>query len=737
MKYQLPGLFSLLLLLTVQSPQDLQRRHFETAEAQRRAGNFAAAEAEYTTILAEGYGKLGKIYAAQKDYSKAIPALEYADRCRPGAPDVLLDLAIARFDAEQYEKTLEPLRKIIARDPQNPGARQMLGKAYFMLGDFDKSAAELEVARKLAPGDYEVAYTLGLANLKQQRLAPAKQIYDRMVEQLGDRPQLRIVLGRAYRETGFLPQAIEEFQKAVALDPKFPRAHYYLGLTYLLKDGAPRLDDAAAEFKVELASNPDEFFANYYLGVVYIIQRNWELSTSFLEKASRLQPDNPDPYFYLGQAYQELRKHDRAIEVLRRSIALNPDLSHNDYQVTNAHYRLGQLLLKTGQKEEGEKELEITARLKSQGHKLDEEKTANYLNPGLHEQDGKVPEMGSVEGVIAESNKPDAKTLADLKTAEAYYSKVIASAHQAIGLLRADQQDFRQAAEHFALAAKCNPQLERVYYNWGLAAYKAGQFKDAIPPLEKELAASPTSIPSKQLLGMSYFVTQDYSKAAGLLREVVASRPADSGLYYPLAVSLVKQGQNAEALQVIEKMIAVGGNTPQVHILLGQAYQEQGDSTKALEELRTASGLDSKVPLAHYYSGLIYIKLGKLDDAARELLAEMAISPGDVEVKYHLAFVLLANQDTQRGIAMMREVTQARPDYGEARYELGKALLQKGDTKEAIENLEIAARIKPDEPYVHYQLGRAYLAADRKTDGENQLDIFKQLKDKARNEPHR
>jgi len=80
-----------------------------------------------------------------------------------------------------------------------------------------------------------VAYTLGLAYLKQRKFVPAKQLFDRMIEQLGDRPQLRVLIGRAYRETGFLPEAIEEFRKAVALDPRFPRVHFYLGSHIYLK----------------------------------------------------------------------------------------------------------------------------------------------------------------------------------------------------------------------------------------------------------------------------------------------------------------------------------------------------------------------------------------------------------------------------------------------------------------------------------------------------------------------
>ncbi len=726
----LPLLF---LLIAFQTPQDSLRQHYERAEADRRAGNLAAAEAEYTDILAEAYTELGKIYSAQKKYREAVPVLERAAAYRPDSQDVLVDLSIAYFDNEQYQKALEPLKRAVALNPQSPGAHHMLGKTYFMLGEFAKSAGELETARKLAPNDYDVAYTVGLAYLKQHQLAPAKQIYDRMREQLGDRPQLHVVFGRAYRETGFLPEAIEEFKKAVALDPHFPRAHYYLGLTYLLKDGAARLNDAAEEFKIELIAHPDEFFANYYLGIIYLIERRWELSISFLQKASRAEPNNPDPYFHLGQAYQGVEKHSQAIEVLRKAIDLNPDLGHNDYQVTTAHYRLGQSLVKIGRTAEGEKELEVAADLKSKAKKRDEARAETYLSAAnLHERNSQFPELVQVEGVVAESSAPDERTRAELKGGAAYYAKVVAGAHDNIGLLRAQQRDFRGAAEQFSLAAKWDPQLEGLNFNWGLASFKAELYKEAIPPLEKELAAHPTNIPAKQLLGLSYFMGEYYSKASGLLADAVAANPHDVGLYYALTISLMKEGKREAADRIIRQMVTMGGDSPQLHILLGQAYYEQGSTVRSLEELKTALSLDNRTRLAHYYSGLIYLKAGKFDEAAREFESELALNPNDVQVKYHLGYVLLAGQATDRGIKVMREVIRLKPDFADAHYELGKALLQQGDLKGAVENLESALKLEPDKPHVHYQLGRAYIATGRKAEGESQLEISKQLKEKAR-----
>ncbi len=724
----------LLLLVVFQSPQDSIRQHYQAAEAHRLAGNLAGAESEFTAILAEAYGRLGKIYSARKQYQQAISLLESAAGRAPESQDVLLDLTIVYFDTGQYSKAFEPVRRLLALNPESTGGHHMLGKTHFMLGEFPDAVTELEAALKLAPNDHDVAYTLGLAYLKQRQFAPAKLIYDRILKQFGNRPQLRIIFGRAYRETGFLPEAIEEFKHAVALDPRFPRAHYYLGLTYLLKDGTGRLNDAREEFKIELVANPEEFFANYYLGVIYAIERQWDLSISFLQKASRIQPSNPDPYFHQGQAYQSQGRHQQAIEVLRKSIALNPQLTHNDYQVTSAHYRLGQSLVKVGQTDEGNKELELAAQLKSESFKKDEERATAYLNAkSLRENDSTAPAITSAEGIIARSNPLDEKTRQAFNASEAYYAKVVAGAHNNLGMLQAQREDFRGAVGEFASAAKWDPELEGLNFNWGLASFKAEQFQGAIPPLEKELSLHAANIAASQLLGMSYFMVENYARASEQLSTVLANKPGESGLYYPLAISLMKQGKKGDADRVIKQMLE-RGNSPQVHLLLSQAFYDQGDTTKALDELKSALALDNKTPLAHYHSGLIYLKLGQLDRAVQEFESELVVNPKDVRTRYHLAFVLLANQKSEQGIKLMREVIQLKPDYAEAHYELGKALLQQGQIQAAVDYLEVAIKLKPEESFIRYQLGRAYLAAGRKPEGENQLEIYRQLKGRERSQ---
>ena len=291
---------SLVFWLPFQSPQERFRQRFESAEAQRRAGNVDKAESEYFSILADGYHNLGRVYAAQGNHRAALTAFEAALAHRPHFREASVDLSIALFNAGRFKEALVRLDEAVALHPDNAALYHMRGKSHFMLNEFEKATTDLQKAARLTPQDYDVAYTLALAYLKRNQKPAALEIFNKMIVQLGNRPQLRILIGRAYRQTGFFDEAIDEFRKAVVLDAKFPRVHYYLGLTYLLKDGAARISDAEAEFKLEVAANPDEFFANYYLGIVSTIQRKWDAAIQLLSKAAPATAKQSRPLFLFG-----------------------------------------------------------------------------------------------------------------------------------------------------------------------------------------------------------------------------------------------------------------------------------------------------------------------------------------------------------------------------------------------------------------------------------------------------
>lgn len=722
------AILCLVFVLNFQTPQETIRKHYEAAEAQRRAGNLVGAELEYTAIIAEAYEKLGEVYTAEEDYSRAIQVLETAASYRPNTLSVQIALSIARFGGGKYDAALVAASKAQSIDPQNAGAHQMLGKTYFMLGDLNKAIVELETATKLAPGDVEVMYTLGIAYLRNRQTDAAKQLYESMLKQFGDLPQLHIVIGRAYRQSGLLAEAANEFKKAIALDSHFPRAHYYLGITYLLDEGQSKLEEALQEFRIELEANPDEFFANYYLGVVYVYQRKWELAITALEKAVTIEPRNPDPYFQLGQAYQELNRHEKAVEALRKSIAFNPDLGHNKNQVTTAHHRLATSLLKLGQTEAGQKELQIASDLKAEAFKLEQQTQSSPA------QANKASDLGLGQQGTKEIAVRDQKTLQELKNGASYFEKVVATAHNNVGLLRAERRDYVGAADQFALAVKWNPAQEGLDYNLALAYYKSGLFSQAINPLKNELKAHPENVQARVLLGMSSFMTENYVEAAESLTAGVDSSSGEVNTYYALACSLLRQNKLDRAQEIIDQMKRVTGDTPHLHLLVAEQSSITGDRIKLEAELKETSTGATKVVGLHYFAGFLFLKLGRPVDAMREFEAELVLNPSDLQTKRRLGEIQLANKQTDRAVKLFQELVQLRPEDAEMHHKLGQALLQKGDFAGAIVNLESAAKLQPEQPDVHFDLGQAYIAAGRKADGKNQIDLSKQLRTRRSND---
>jgi len=560
----------LVLPLLFQSPQDRLQKHYEAAEAQARAGNFAGAESEYTAILAEGYRAVGRIYSTQHKHKQAIAAVEAAALYQPAA-ETLSDLAITYFEAGLFDKALQPLTQSIALNPQSPSAHSMLGKTYFALHEYEKAAAELKAALEFGANDFDTSFTLAIAYLQQRQFTEGRRVFDWMLLHFGEQPELHVVIGRAFRVAGRLPEAIDEFKKAIALNPTLARVHDNLALAYLMNEGASRLVEAEREFQTELVSNPDEFFANYYLGIVYIFQRKWELAITFLKNASRVQAGNPDPYFQLGQAYQELAKDDQAIEALRKAITLNPDLAHNKFQVTTAHYRLAQSLIKVGQAEAGKKELRLASELKAEAFKMAQTLPTGPSTMGmsqLPEQEDKLPATASLNSTTTPSNVSDENAIRAWKRAEVYYAKLLAATHSSIGLLRADRGDFPAAAEQFRLAANWNPQQQDVDYNLGLAYFRSESYRDAVPPLETEVKSHPQNTRARWLLGLSYFKITNYARASELLADIISSETTNIDLYYALASSLIKLGKTELADQAIQRMAKVTGDSPQLHNLL-------------------------------------------------------------------------------------------------------------------------------------------------------------------------
>ncbi len=717
-----------------QAPDPLNQ-HYSAAQTFQVGGDLERADAEYHQVLALALQRMGDLVAAEKNDSvEAVRLLQDAVAAEPTYADARVDLALFYFRAGRLDKANDEAADVLKADPRNVRALQLLGNVEFAQGNFAAAAEHLHTALTLQ-GNFETAYSLALAYLSQHKLAETKLLFDELLNDMGSTPELHVLLGRAYRETGYLDEAIREFKKAIELDPRYPRVHYYLALAYLAQGEKERFPTARPLFEQELAINPKEFFSTFFLGVIHLEDRDFPAAEEYLKKAMQLQPENPDPFLYLGQVYFETNRPELAIGALKKSIDLTTDPSRNHYQVSKAHTMIGQILVKIGKQDEAEAELKRSQELREQAFQNDKERQ----NVQEREQHELLPELqnGKEKPALLENRPPLSAT--EKKKAEelrAALTEMLANAYNNLGVIQARHEAYAPASDYFQRASHWKADLPGLDRNWGLASFRAEKFQEATGPLERQVAHEPGDAKARDALGMSYFMTEKFAKTVETFQPELADLPDDPGLLYALGVSLVRTGDSATASRVFQRMLEKNPNVAGLHVLLGQADADQNQYTPAVGEFSRALELDPKIEGAHFGWGIILLHEGKVDDAVREFRAELAAHPGDTKAKYHLAYGLLMQQQKDQAFTLLSEVVHDKPDYADAQYQLGKILLERGEVKAAIERLEIAVRLDPTKDYSYFQLSAAYRRDGRLDDAQHALQDYQKLKERERGTEH-
>jgi len=681
---------------TAKTPAELIQELSKSASQALEKRELEKAESDFRRLLSISLDQLGAVCDRLGDYQQAERAYREASRSSSGAVfRALLGLGIVYLKTGRYDEGVAAVEEILPLDLLNADARHLLGKLHFMKGDFQLAAQELNRALKQEPDNVRIAYTLGLSLLRLRRLDEAKKVFADMQKKLGDTPELHLLIGRGMRETGYANEAVAEFKRALEMNPKTRRAHYYLGLTYLRMEGGAAFPEARKEFEAELANAPNDFLPNFFLGVVSVRSRDYQTAIRYLRRAVELDPQSPDPYAYLGQALFQSGDEAGSMPLLKKAIELTANESHNGYQIANTQFMLGQALRKAGRIEEASEHLKRSQVLKTLRAK-------QQANP----QAGPLPESGEggdqinqpqEDAVILDVEPADAETRKQLAAAVDLHGKNAAFAYQNLGRVEIMREDFGRAAGFLENAAFWDPSLPDIFFNLGLARLKAGQSDKAAEALLTAWEHSPAKAEIPQLLA-------------------------------PLALQLVDHRHLDEAWSVSEALVKASPDVADLYLLRGRILAFEGKWDDALAQLRLALEKNPSIPEAHYVSGTVLIRQGELDRALQEFESELRLRPDHPQAVYHKAFVLVSQRRTDEAIPLLERVTRLAPSYAEPYYQLGKAFLDKNETLLATAHLETAAKLNPDAYYIQYQLSRAYTKAQRREDAHQALARYQALK---------
>ncbi len=702
---------------------DSLKQHYDAARTFAIGGDQVHASLEYKAYLAEALRQTANARTHQGEYSQAASFFQEAIALDPANPQVRLDYAVLCIDKGDVAEAKLQAEKAVELAPDQERTHYMLGRVLYAQGDYAGAKAQLETAIASSP-TFEVGYNLALTYLNLKDLNRVRLLFDEMIAGLGDSAQIHVQFGHAYWTTHYPDKAIEEFKKALAKNSKIAQAHYFMGLAYLDRDEDKGWDEAAQEQREEIKNNPNDFRAYYELGNIALKRHNAEEAEHALRRAAELAPDNPDPLIYLGELYAGQNRPAEAEGAMRKAIALTTDPARGGYQIHRAHYVLGRVLIQSGRREEGARELKISAELREHTHPEVERNTKEQDALPLSAKENQVhPDS------LAESPGDRAKL-------DAYLDQLkpgIADAYNNLGVASAGQKDFTDALSYFHKAAQWQPSLPTLDRNLGMAAFYAGQYGDAVAPLYHQLEQHPDDLRARAALALSYFETEKYSAVLETLKPLKNEDvQADPGLALAYAVSLAKTQKYEEAMARMKALEQANPDSAGVHAAIGEAYTDQKLYGDAIQEYRRALALDPNQARTHFLLGLALMHEATQSDAAQEFRAAVSLNPADSVAKYHLAYSLIQMQQKEAAHALLLEVVAQNPSYADAFYQLGKLQLEQGDTRTAIANLETSVRLSPSSDYIHYQLSMAYRRDSRSEDAEREMQKYEAMKQHRR-----
>ena len=331
-------------------------------------GKLQSAEAEFKRALEfepknyDANHNLGELYVRSGKITAATPYLEQAQRINPAAYDNGYDLALALILGNRLADARQLLQNLL-KQKDSAELHNLLAEVEEKDGKFVAAANEYELAAHLDPSEGNL-FDWGSELLLHRTLDPAITIFEKAAQRYPNSPRIAIGLGIAYYSRGNYDNAVKSLLHAADLSPADPRAYPFLSRAY---DSSPsQAEEVIAHFRRFAEQQPISGRAQYYYAMsLWKGKRTQDSSLdltqigALLKKSIALDPSMPEAHLQLGNLHSEQGKYVDSIPEYQRALELNPDLA-------DAHYRLAQAYVRTGDKDRAQEQIQVYQKLREQ-----------------------------------------------------------------------------------------------------------------------------------------------------------------------------------------------------------------------------------------------------------------------------------------------------------------------------------------------------------------------------------
>jgi len=241
-------------------------------------------------------------------------------RIAPDDPAANLKMALLQARSGAAADATIGARRALARQPDNPEAHYVLGLALGDSGRLEDSIREMRRTEELQPGHLGALSHLVTLSVRIGRPDEAERWRRAWQEALRrQRVEERVrdhrLKGVEAFNRGDFTTALAEFAIIAREDPNDSQVHLHLGSTRIaLQD----LEGARREILTSLRLEPRNERAFVELGRLEALQNRLDEAIAALHKAIVLNPEFPEPHYYLAGIYRARGEGARSAEEMAR-----------------------------------------------------------------------------------------------------------------------------------------------------------------------------------------------------------------------------------------------------------------------------------------------------------------------------------------------------------------------------------------------------------------------------------